>query len=48
MIQKLRLIQRAHRYRRHHDPAELAAIERMLHAGDVALDIGAHKGAYTY
>lgn len=48
MIQKLRLIQRAHRYRNRHDPAELEAIRRSLRAGDSVLDIGAHKGAYTY
>ena len=48
MIQKLRLIQRAHRYRTRHDPAELEAIRRSLRPGDTVLDIGAHKGAYTY
>ncbi|MEX0876883.1 MAG: FkbM family methyltransferase [Phycisphaerales bacterium] len=48
MIQKLRLIQRAHRYRTRHDPAEIAHIRRLLSPGCVALDIGAHKGAYTY
>lgn len=48
MIQKLRLIQRAHRYRRRHDPAELEAIRRTLTPGCVVLDIGAHKGAYSY
>jgi len=48
MIQKLRLIQRAHRYRTRHDPAELEAIMRSLSAGNTVLDIGAHKGAYTY
>ncbi len=48
MIQKLRLIQRAHRYRNRHDPAELEAIRRALRPGCSVLDIGAHKGAYTY
>ena len=48
MIQKLRLIQRAHRYRNRHDPAELEAIRRALRPGSTVLDIGAHKGAYTY
>lgn len=48
MIQKLRLIQRAHRYRNRHDPAELEAIRRALRPGCTVLDIGAHKGAYTY
>lgn len=48
MIQKLRLIQRAHRYRTRHDPAEIAHLRRLLSPGYVALDIGAHKGAYTY
>lgn len=48
MIQKLRLIQRAHRYRNRHDPAELEAIRNALTPGATVLDIGAHKGAYTY
>ena len=48
MIQKLRLIQRAHRYRRRHDPHELEAIRSALRPGCTVLDIGAHKGAYTY
>jgi FkbM family methyltransferase len=48
MIQKLRLIQRAHRYRTRHDPAELEAIRRALSPGCTVLDIGAHKGAYSY
>lgn len=48
MLQKLRLIQRAHRYRRRHDPAELEAIRKALTPGCVVLDIGAHKGAYSY
>lgn len=48
MIQKLRLIQRAHRYRTRHDPAELEAIHAALKPGCSVLDIGAHKGAYTY
>ncbi len=48
MFQKLRLIQRAHRYRTRHDPAELQAIRHALTPGCTVLDIGAHKGAYTY
>lgn len=48
MLQRLRLIQRAHRYRNRHDPAELEAIRRSLRPGDCVLDIGAHKGAYSY
>ncbi|MBL4590894.1 MAG: FkbM family methyltransferase [Phycisphaerales bacterium] len=48
MIQTLRLIQRAHRYKRRHDPAEIAEMRRLIPSGGTAIDIGAHKGAYTY
>ncbi len=43
-----RLWYRAWRYRLKHDPAEIAAVRRSLRPGTLAVDIGAHKGAYTY
>ncbi|MCA9302497.1 MAG: FkbM family methyltransferase [Phycisphaerales bacterium] len=48
MLTKLRLIQRAHRYKRRHDPAEIAEMLRRIPSGGTAIDIGAHKGAYSY
>ena len=45
---KLRYLYRAWRYRLKLDPAEIKAILVNLAPGDVAIDIGAHKGAYTY
>ena len=44
----LRLIQRAWRYRLRHDPAEIHFVLQTLRRGDTAIDVGAHKGAYTY
>ncbi len=46
--QRLRLIYRAWRYRFRKDPGEIALLRNLLASGDTALDIGAHKGAYTY
>lgn len=48
MLTKLRLIQRAHRYKRRHDPAEIAEMLRRIPTGGTVIDIGAHKGAYSY
>lgn len=45
---RLRLLVRAWKYRVKLDPAELAFVRRSLSAGDTAIDLGAHKGAYTY
>jgi len=39
---------RAGRYRLRHDPLEIALVRRIVRPGSVAIDIGAHKGAYTY
>jgi FkbM family methyltransferase len=39
---------RAWTYRLRREPAEIRFVLRNLRRGDVALDIGAHKGAYTY
>lgn len=48
MLERLRLIQRAHRYRNRHDPHEIRALIAAIPKGGTALDIGAHKGAYSY
>ena len=48
MKEHLRFLFRAWAYRLRDDPAEIAALRRSLGAGDVALDVGAHKGGYLY
>jgi FkbM family methyltransferase len=48
MSTKLRYLYRAYRYRYRVDPAELRFLCARLRAGQVAVDIGCHKGAYTY
>jgi FkbM family methyltransferase len=48
MTTKLRYLYRAYRYRYRVDQAELRFMCSRLHAGQVAVDIGCHKGAYTY
>jgi FkbM family methyltransferase len=48
MSVKLRYLYRAYRYRLRVDPAELRFVCSQLHAGQVAVDIGCHKGAYAY
>jgi FkbM family methyltransferase len=48
MITKLRYLYRAYRYRYRVDPAELRFVRDSLRPGDFAVDIGCHKGAYTY
>jgi FkbM family methyltransferase len=45
---KLRYLYRAYRYRLRVDPAELRFVCSQLQPGQVAADIGCHKGAYTY
>lgn len=47
-LQKLNFIYRAWRYRLKLDPEEIAFMIKSLRSGDTAVDIGAHKGAYTY
>ena len=46
--QRLKLRWRAWRYRLRLDAEEIALVRATLQPGDVAVDIGAHKGAYTY
>jgi FkbM family methyltransferase len=48
MLTRLRYLYRAFRYRYRVDPAELRYVCEQLKPGDVAADIGCHKGAYTY
>jgi len=47
-MEKLRLIYRAWRYRLKLEKQEIACLLRLLQPGDTAVDVGAHKGAYTY
>jgi FkbM family methyltransferase len=48
MSGKLHFLYRAYRYRLRVDPAELRFVCAKLQPGDVAVDVGCHKGAYTY
>jgi FkbM family methyltransferase len=48
MFTRLRYLYRACRYRLRVDPAELRFVIDSLRPGQVAVDIGCHKGAYTY
>lgn len=48
LYQKLRFRVRARRYAKNLDPCEIRFLRRLLNTGDVAIDIGAHKGAYLY
>jgi FkbM family methyltransferase len=48
MPTKLRYLYRAYRYRYRVDRAELRFVRESLKPGQVAVDIGCHKGAYTY
>lgn len=47
-VDRLKLLHRAWRYRLRLDKREIRFLIAHLHKGDVAVDIGAHKGAYTY
>ena len=46
--QRLRVVHRAWRYRLRCEPQEIAFVRTQLSAGDTAIDIGAHQGAFTY
>src|SRR3954452_2380171 len=48
MSVRMKFIYRAYRYRFRVDPAEIRFLRRNLRRGQVAVDIGCHKGAYTY
>lgn len=47
-MDRLRFLWRAWRYRLRNDPGEIRSVREHLSPGDTAIDIGAHKGAYTY
>jgi FkbM family methyltransferase len=48
MSVRLKYLYRAYRYRFRVDPAEIQFVRKSLRPGQVALDVGCHKGAYTY
>jgi FkbM family methyltransferase len=48
MSVRMKFTYRAYRYRFRVDPAEIRFMRRKLRRGQVAVDIGCHKGAYTY
>ena len=48
MSQHLRYLYRVYRYRYRVDPAEIRFMCERLRAGEVAVDVGCFKGAYTY
>ena len=48
MFQRLAYLYRALRYRYRVDPVEISYILRALAPGDIAVDVGCHKGGYLY
>ena len=46
--QKMDVVHRAWRYRLKTESDEIALVRDLVNSGDVVLDIGAHKGAFTY
>lgn len=48
MSHRLRYLYRVYRYRYRVDPAEIRFMCERLRTGDVAVDVGCFKGAYTY
>ncbi len=48
LYHKIRFLIRANKYKNTFDPEEIQYILEKMKEGDVAFDIGAHKGAYTY
>ncbi len=48
LVYSARLLYRAYRYRWKLDPAEIAFLRTHTKPGTTAVDIGAHKGGYTY
>jgi FkbM family methyltransferase len=47
-LRRAELAHRARRYRRRVDPDEVRWMRAQLRPGDLAIDVGAHKGGYTY
>lgn len=48
MLESIQLFARAWKYRRRNEVSEIAYLLQHLSKGDVAVDVGAHKGAYLY
>lgn len=48
LVQRIRLLARALKYRFREDPAEVKFLRRTVRPGWCTFDLGAHKGAYTY
>lgn len=48
MLEKIKFIFRAYKYKSGHDRVELAYVIKNTQEGDVVIDIGCHKGAYLY
>lgn len=48
LTQRIRLVHRAYRYRLKLDPTEIGLVKRLMPRGGGAIDMGAHKGAYTW
>jgi len=47
-VERIKLVHRAWRYRLRTEPQEVAVVRRLLRKGEVAVDVGAHRGAFTY
>ena len=48
MLERLKFVYRGYRYRYRLDPREIKYIQEQLNQGEIAADIGAHKGGYLY
>lgn len=48
LVRRLRFLYRAWNYRYRVEPSEVAFLLKSLRPGQTAIDIGAHKGAFTY
>lgn len=48
MLEKLKFLYRAYRYKYKIDVSEIDFIIKNLQQGDIAVDIGSHKGGYLY
>lgn len=48
MFESLKLFARAWKYRRRNEVSEIAYLRQHLCRGSIAVDVGAHKGAYLY
>lgn len=48
LLRRVELAHRARRYRRRVDPHEIRWMSAALRPGDLAVDVGAHKGGYLY